>query len=97
LELATIIKKPLITEKTLTLAREGKYTFQVDKQASKKAVAGAIGKFFQVKVKKVWLLKVRGKKKRSLTARGKIIKKPDWKKAIVQLKKGEKIDFFEEA
>ena len=87
-----IIKRPLITEKTMRLASEGKYTFVVDKKADKKLVKRAVEKFFEVEVKKVWLIKVRGKKKRSGRQRRKIIKRPDWKKAIVKTKEGQKID-----
>jgi len=94
MDLSHIIKKPLITEKTMALAQEGKFTFVVDKKANKKSAKKAIEEFFKVEVKKVWMMKVLGKKKRSGKQR-RMIKKSDWKKAIVKLKEGQKIDLFE--
>ena len=94
MNLSYIIKKPLITEKTMALAQEGKFTFIIDKKANKKTAKKAIEKFFKVEVKKVWIIKVLGKKKRTGKKR-RIIKKPDYKKAIVKLAEGQKIDLFE--
>ncbi len=90
-----VIKKPLITEKAMALAKEGKYTFIVDIKADKKKVKQALGVLFGVQAIKVNLLKYKGKKKRAFRMR-KLIKKSDYKKAIVQLKEGQKIEFFEE-
>lgn len=95
MDLSQVIKKPLITEKTASLTAQNKYTFVVDKKANKETVKKAVEEFFKVKVKKVWLIKVLGKKKTVGRFRRKIIKKPDWKKAIVQLAKDQKIDLFE--
>lgn len=96
MELSNVIKKPLITEKTMSLATQGKYTFCVDKKTNKGMVKKAIEEFFKVKVKKVWLSKVLGKTKRVGRRRRHLVKQSDWKKAIVQLKEGQKIDLFEE-
>lgn len=95
MELVHVIKKPLITEKTMSLANEDKYTFAVDKKADKKIVKRAVEEFLKVKVKKVWIMKVLGKIKRSGRLKRKLIKKSDWKKAIVQIKEGQKIDMFD--
>lgn len=96
MELALVIKKPQITEKTMAQTSQSCYTFQVDKRADKNLVALAVEKFFKVKVKKVRLLKVLGKTKPASRFSRKLVKKPDWKKAIVQLVAGQKIDLFEE-
>lgn len=96
MELTQVIKKPLITEKSLKSANSGRYIFVVDKKATKKIVKTVVETFFKVNVQKVWLIKCFGKFKRSGRMRNKLIKKPDWKKAIVQVKTGQKIDVFEE-
>lgn len=79
MELAKVIKKPIITEKTTEVTSLGKYAFQVDRRANKKEIATAVEKFHNVHVQKVWTAMMSGKRK----------------KAIVQLAKGEKIDIFE--
>lgn len=96
MEVLKIIKKPLITEKTMLLTQEGKYTFVVDVKATKTQVKKAISDFFKVKVLKVWLIKMRGKKHRVGKNRRNWSKKSDFKKAIVKLTTGEKIELFEE-
>ena len=80
----------------MSLTNEGKYTFKVDKRADKKMVKRAVEEFFKVEVKKVWLIKVWGKRKRAGRGKKRMIKKSDWKKAIVLLKEGQKIDIFEQ-
>jgi len=96
MNISQVIKKALITEKTMALAKKGKYTFAVDKRADKTRVKRTIEALFPVEVKKVRLVNVKGKKKRVGRARRKIIKQSDWKKAILELKTGQKIDIFEE-
>lgn len=95
MDLVQIIKQPLITEKTTALASQGKFTFKVYKKADKKSVKKAIEKFFKVEVKKVWLVKSGSKKKRVGKARKREITIPSWKKAIVKLAPGQRIDLFE--
>lgn len=95
MQLNEIIKKPLITEKFMAKTKSGRYAFVVDKRANKNIVKKAVEDFFKVKVKKVWLMKVLGKRKKVGRSQKKIIKKSDWKKAIVQLNKDQKIDLFE--
>ena len=90
-----IIKKPVITEKSMALAKEGKFTFLVNKISKKSTVKKAVEELFKVDVIKFWLFKDRGKKKRVGRLKRKIVKGPDFKKAIVKLKKDQGIDLFE--
>ena len=53
MELSQVIKKPIISEKSVALTKEGKYSFRVDKKADKKLVAKAVTEFFKVEVKKI--------------------------------------------
>ena len=88
-----IIRGPLVTEKT-TLQKElnNQVTLKVDKRANRVEIKDAVEKSFNTKVKQVRTLQVKGKVKQ----RGRIIgKKKDWKKAIVTLMPGQRIDFFE--
>ncbi len=88
-----VIKGPLITEK-LDKAREklGQYSFIVDQKATKRDVARAVTQLFNVTVEDVHTLVVRGKVKRIGRSIG---KRPNFKKAIVTLKEGDKIELFE--
>lgn len=85
-----LIRNPLITEKTTTLSEQNKYTFHVADCAEKASVKSAIEEIFQVKVKKVNIMNVKGKKKRF---KGMLGKQSDKKKAIVTLEKDHSIDF----
>ena len=90
-----IIKRPLITEKT-NIQKEiaNQLTFEVDRRANRIEIKRAIETAFKVRVAKIQTMQVRGKAKR----RGRFIgKRRDWKKAIVTLMPGERIDFFEGA
>ena len=88
-----VIKGPLITEK-LDKAREKlrQYSFLVDRAASKHDVKSAVQSLFKVNVEGVRTLILRGKIKRMGRSIG---KRPNFKKAIVTLKEGDKIDLFE--
>lgn len=88
-----IIKRPVITEKTNIQKEEhNQVSFEVDKRANRVEITRAIEKIFSVKVAKTRTVHVTGKIKR----RGRILgKRKDWKKAIVTLMPGERIDFFE--
>ena len=77
-----IIIKPIITEKSSDDMQDGKYTFRVNKNATKVEIAKAVEKLFEVKVLKVNTISVRGKQKRVGVHTGKT---PDWKKAIVTI------------
>ena len=87
-----ILVRPLITEKTTMLMQEGKYAFVVAKTANKIEIAKAVETVFIVKVLAVNTVNVMGKTKRMGRHEG---KRPDYKKAIVKLAPGERIEFFE--
>lgn len=85
-----IIIRPIVTEKSEKLKMESsKYTFEVAKSANKIEIKKAIEKLFRTKVEKVQVMNYGGKPKRMGIFPG---KRSDWKKAIVTLKKGEKIE-----
>ncbi len=88
-----IIRRPVITEKT-SIQKEvsNQFTFEVDRTANRVEIKKAVESIFNVKVAGVRTMQVKGKTKR----RGWIVgKRRDWKKAIVTLMPGERIDFFE--
>ena len=88
-----IIRGPVVTEKT-TLQKElsNQVTLKVDKRANRIEIKDAVEKNFNTKVAKVRTIQVKGKVKQ----RGRIIgKRKDWKKAIITLMTGQRIDFFE--
>ncbi len=87
-----IIFRPLITEKSMDLLNDNKYTFLVEKRANKTEIKNAIEDIFNVKVEKVRTMIVKGKLKRMGRTQG---KRPDRKKAIITLKTGQKIRLFE--
>ncbi len=90
-----IIKRPLITEKSTRQKEKGnQIVFVVDPRANKIQVRQAVEKLFKVKVKAVRTLNLKGKRKRMGRFFG---WQSDWKKAIVTLKEGERIEFFEGA
>ena len=88
-----IIKRPLITEKTsIQKEKYNQLTFEVDRRANRIEIKRAIEIVFNVRVSDVKTMQVTGKIKQ----RGRITgKRRDWKKAIVKLMPGERIDFFE--
>ncbi|MBW1971333.1 MAG: 50S ribosomal protein L23 [Deltaproteobacteria bacterium] len=88
-----IIKRPVITEKSnLQKEKNNQVTFEVWSDANKIEIKNAVENLFNVKVVKVNIISVLGKKKRLGRFEG---KRPDWKKAIVTLAEGNRIDFFE--
>ena len=91
----SIIKRPLITEKGMSIAALGKYAFEVDITSNKIEIADAVHKIFSVDVTKVNTLRVKGKSKRM--GRYPEGKTPNWKKAYVTLKAGQRIEIFEGA
>ena len=80
-----ILKNLLTTEKGTYLASQNKYLFDVDKKANKLEIKRAVEEIYNVKVKKVNVVSMRGKVKR---VRFKSGRTPDWKKAIVTLRPG---------
>lgn len=88
-----VLKRPLITEKaTLQKGISNSVSFEVDRRAKKKQIQEAVEKLFKVKVLDVRTMNVSGKVKRRGRTTG---LRPGWKKAIVTLKAGDKIEFFE--
>ena len=89
-----LLIRPILTEKTNRISQDQKcYVFEVDPRATKTQIKAAIPLLFGegVKVKKVNTMRVKGKVKRVRIQEG---KRPDWKKAIVLLHKGERIDLY---
>jgi len=88
-----IIIRPLITEKTsIQKATSNQLTFEVNRKANRIEIRKAIENIFKVNVASVRTMQVKGKVKQ----RGRIAgKRRNWKKAIVKLMPGERIDFFE--
>ena len=92
-----ILIRPLLTEKVLKMQEgEGKYGFVVDRQANKIEIKNAIERKFDVTVDDVKTINVKGKRKQMNTRRGITHgRRASWKKAIVTLREGDSIDFFE--
>jgi large subunit ribosomal protein L23 len=87
-----VVKRPLITEKATIMKERNQYAFEVMKEANKRQIKEAVEVAFKVNVVKVTVMTVPGKmrrigKRQALT--------PTWKKAVVTLAPGEKIEFFE--
>jgi large subunit ribosomal protein L23 len=94
-EAQKIIRRPMITEKSTRQKEEGRqYVFEVDRDANKIEIQTAIERLFKVQVLQVRTCNVLGKMKRLGRRSG---KRADWKKAVVTLKEGDRIDFFEGA
>jgi large subunit ribosomal protein L23 len=88
-----IIHRPLVTEKSLTQnAERNKVSFLVDHTANKQEIRAAVERIFAVKVIEVNTIYLKGKRKRTRMREG---KRPDQKKAVVTLREGDKIEFFE--
>ena len=90
----SIILEPVVSEKSYALMADGKYTFRVDDRAHKTQIAQAVEEVFDVTVAEVRTAKVRSKPKRRGLTKGRT---RAWKKAIVQLAPGERIELFEGA
>lgn len=88
----TIIKRPIVTEKSNRLMEQNKYCFAVDPKANKHQIKQAVEEIFKVKVVAVNTMRMQGKIKRLGRSEG---KRPDWKKAVVTLAPGSRIQFFE--
>ena len=86
-----VIIKPVISERSMDLAQQKKYTFKVAKDANKTQVKLAVEEIFGVEVKKVNIMNIDGKVKRM----GRYVGRTSaYKKAIVTLKEGDTIDFY---
>jgi len=90
-----VLRAPQMSEKTLSLKEEAnQFAFEVDLGANKIQIKESIEKSFKVSVLKVRTMNVRGKKKRLGRYQG---RKSNWKKALVTLKEGDTIEYFEGA
>lgn len=87
-----VLLRPIITEKTTVLTGLDKYVFEVDLRANKNQVKEAVQMAFSVRVAAVNTLIMKGKPRRFGR---KVTTRPDWKKAIVTLVHGDKIELFE--
>lgn len=92
MQITQVIKRPLVTEKSSKLQTKQDYVFEVDHRANKHQVKSAVEKMFKVTVTDVRVMNVPGKQK--IMGRRKI-QTPSWKKAVVTLSPGNKIEFFE--
>ncbi|MBI2712182.1 MAG: 50S ribosomal protein L23 [Bdellovibrio sp.] len=88
-----VVRRPIISEKSTALAEVGgRYSFEVALKANKQEIKDAIQRLFNVKVRNVHTMVMHGKVKRV----GRFeTKRTNWKKAMVTLAEGQKIDFFQ--
>ena len=89
-----VLLAPVVSEKSYSLIEASKYSFRVHSKAHKTQIRQAVEELFDVKVIKVNVLKVQPKPKRRGASQG---TRPGWKKAVVQLRAGDKIEVFEGA
>ena len=90
-----MLRLPKLTEKTLQLKEEfNQFMFEVDLKANKIQIKESVEKAFKVKVLQVRTMNIRGKKKRLGRHQG---RKSNWKKALITLKEGQTIEYFEGA
>jgi large subunit ribosomal protein L23 len=93
--MSEILVRPIITEKMTELGEKRQYAFEVPVDMNKIEVLKAVEKKFSVKVTSVRTMTIKGKRKTQMTRRGRFEgRKKSWKKAIVTLKEGDKIDYF---
>ena len=89
-----VLIAPVVSEKSYSLIEDSKYSVRVHERAHKVQVRQAIEELYDVKVEAVNIVKVKSKPKRRGLTKG---TKPGWKKAIVQLRAGDRIEIFEGA
>ena len=89
-----ILVRPLVTEKTTVMAKDGKYAFEVAVSANKLAIKKAVKDLYGVEVVDVTVMSVYGKPVRARHGRS---RRSTWRKAVVTLKKGQSIDVFANA
>lgn len=94
--MTSILKRPIVTEKMTDMQEKGHYAFEVDLTANKIEIARAVEKKFNVTVLNVRTTRHKGKTKTQMTRKGRFSgRTAAWKKAIVRLKEGDKIEFFQ--
>jgi large subunit ribosomal protein L23 len=89
-----VVVRPLVTEKSVVQTAASQYTFRVKSDATKHHIKTAVEGLFKVTVLRVNTLSVHGKRKRDMRKRSMrpTVQRPDWKKAIVTLREGDKIE-----
>jgi len=87
-----VIVRPVVTEESMEEVERGRYVFAVHPRATKTDIREAVEKLFKVRVEKVNTLWVKGKKRRRGRTEGMT---SSWKKAVVKVAPGQKIEFFE--
>ncbi|MFH1485321.1 MAG: 50S ribosomal protein L23 [Chloroflexota bacterium] len=87
-----VLRRPIVTEKTTALQTQNKYAFEVKRAANKRQIKEAVERAFNVTVEAVNVMTVHGRMRRIGRHQGMT---PTWKKAIVTLKEGQKIELFE--
>ncbi len=92
MHLYQVLRRPLITEKNAALQAQGKYAFEVAGEANKHQIKQAVEKAFKVGVTAVNVMTVPGKERR---VGRQLVLTQSWKKAIVTLQPGDKIELFE--
>jgi len=92
MHLYEVLRRPLVTEKNAVLQMEGKYAFEVAGGATKPQIKQAVEKAFKVKVTGVNVMTVPGKERR---VGRRHVRTPSWRKAIVTLEPGGKIELFD--
>ncbi len=95
MEKVNIVKKPIVSEKSFVAKENGKYVFMVDNLSNKHQLKQAIEDIFKVDVEKVWTMNLVGRAKR-VGKKRQLKQGTPWKKVIVRLKEGQKIEIFEE-
>lgn len=86
-----VLLRPVVTEKSMLETNKGRYTFQVVKDASKQEIAQAVAEAFKVDVIAVNTMTVKGKTRRLGRRTG---RRPDWRKAVVTLVPGQRIERY---
>ena len=92
MHLYEVVRRPLITEKATVMKEQNRYAFEVAKEANKRQIKDAVEAAFKVNVVKVNVMTVPGKMRR--IGRRQVLTR-SWKKAVVALEAGQKIEFFE--
>lgn len=87
-----VVIRPIVSEKSYEMIEHNRYTFEVDKEAKKPEIAQAVQDIFNVTVTNVNTMRVNGKPRRVRYNKGLT---RSWKKAVVTLKDGDHIEFFE--
>jgi len=95
MNLYDVLKRPVDTEKTRFQGEMygPQYSFEIDRRANKQMVKAAVERIFDVTVTKVHIMNV--KPKQGQYGRRIVVRKPGWKKAIVTLEEGQRLDIFE--